>query len=384
MKKFLTIINKRLLLVSAVVLAHTNLNAQLVVSTAPQAKNFLIEKGSGIACCSCPGITHKCDSIIKQYPAGKGIMMVYHFGPDARPQSGQLNKDYRTQFGDSILTPVWPFYLNMMVNRKDRGVPYGSTFIFGPNNDQVSPECAAVAVETAPVNLAMSSSYNATTREITVNMKAYYTANSATAKNYLQVVITEDSILGPQCVNSAPFIYTYYHMDMFRANINGPVGAAITTTTMGTTVSDTYKFILPAKIGTGTDQSAWVAPNIKNLKLVMFMTEDLNGSNTRFGKIQNVISAPLGSGSSSGMDDIAVNAHIDVYPNPSTGMVMINSGNKVHSYNLVDLKGRIVISADILPANEAELNFSNIAKGIYLLEINTALGKSVQRLILAD
>lgn len=376
-------IQKLLALALLAVPAFVQLKAQLVVSTSPQPKNFLIEKGSGIACCSCPGITAKCDSIIYSYPKGKGYLMVYHFGPDARPQSGQLNKDYKTQFGDSILTPVWPFYLNMMVNRKDRGVPYGSTFVFG-TTDQVSPECAAVVVETAPVNMAMSSSYNSTTREITVNVKAYYTANSATSKNYLQIALTEDSIIGPQCVGSSSFIYTYVHMDMFRANINGPIGVPVLTTTSGTTVTDTYKYTLPAKFGSGTDQTAWVTPNPNHLKLVMFITEDLNGTNTKFGKIQNVISAPLGAMVTSGIEDITLNSHLNIYPNPSNGRVQISSEYPVTSYELTDLSGRSIYKGSVINSTEVEADFSSVSKGLYMLKINTDKGNSVHKLFLQN
>lgn len=357
-------------------------NAQ-VVPTNPLPKNFLIEKGSGIACCSCPGITAKCDSIIELYPKGKGFMMVYHFGPDARPQSGQLNKDYRTQFGDSILTPVWPFYLNMMVNRKDRGAPYGSTFIFGAS-DQISPECAALALETAPVNLAFTSSYNTSTREITVNAKAYYTANSITPINYLQICLTEDSIIGPQCVNSPPFIYTYKHMDLFRANLNGPLGVQVATTSSGNEFTGTYSYILPAKFGTGTDMNAWIAPTIKNLKLVMFMTEDKNGFNTKFGRIQNVISAPLGQGAVSGLDHPIQPGALQIYPNPSKGKFTISSIAPFSGYALYNLNGQMLEQRSGYFQSEVEADFSGIAPGMYLLRIETNSGSLVRRVLIQN
>lgn len=344
------------------------LRAQFQVSTIPSLKNFLIEKGTGIACCSCPDKTHKCDSIIKSYPKGRGHLMVYHFGPDARPQAGKLNKDYRTQFGDSILTPVWPFYLNMMVNRKDRGAPYGSTFVFG-TTDQVSPECALVAAELAPVNLAMSSSYNSTSREIIVQVKAYYTENSATSKNYLQIALTEDSMVGPQCVHSPPFIYDYAHMDIFRANINGPLGVPIVSTTAGSSFNGTYSYILPAKFGTGVDQSAWISPNPKFLKLVAFITEDINGFNSKFGKIQNVISAPLGSTIGSGVEKISQSIEVNIFPNPSSEKIQISSVKPIKSYELLDISGRSIYTSSEINSPQAETNFSLIPVGLYLLKV---------------
>jgi hypothetical protein len=77
--------------------------------------------------------------------------------------------------------------------------------------------------------------------------------------------------------------------------MNGPLGDSITTTTAGTTVTKTYKYIVPAKYGTGPE-SGWVTPNPSHFKLNMFMTEAPNASGTQSfaGKIITVIRAPLG------------------------------------------------------------------------------------------
>jgi hypothetical protein len=372
---------------SACLLLITNsINAQLNVSTSPQKKNFFIERGSGIACCSCPGVTDKCMHIIDSFPKGRGVFMIYHFGPDARPQSGQLNKDYKTKFGDSILTPVWPFYLNMMVNRIDRGVPYGSTFIFGPNNDQVTPACVTVSDETAPVNLAMASTYNSTTREITVDVKAYYTANSITPRNFLQVAITEDSIKGPQCMGST-WDYNYYHMDLFRANINGPLGAIITNTTAGSTVTGTYKYTVPAKYGTETNTASWVTPDPKHFKLVLFMSEDTTaGFNKKFGKIQNVISVPLGASSnSSGITRTNQSMEMDIMPNPSKGLFTISTNYLPdYTFSVSDILGKEIMRSGHIVSDSYTLDLSSYNKGVYLIRINSGNGETICKRIYVE
>jgi len=357
--------------------------SQPTVPTTPQLKHFLIERGSGIACCSCPGITDKCMAIVNSYPAGKGIFMVYHFGPDARPQSGQLNKDYKTKFGDSIMTPTWPFYLNMMVNRRDRGVPYGSTFVFG-SEDQVTPECASVANEIAPVNLAMTSSYNPSTREITVHAEAYYTSNSVTALNYLQIAITEDSIIGPQCTGSN-FIYDYVHMDMFRANMNGFSGDSITTTTAGTKVTKTYTYIVPAKYGTEANTSSWVTPDVSHFKLTMFMTEDLNGENDIFGKIQNVIRAPLGASSANSVEIASEQNNVCIYPNPSTGLFTITTPTSInYSFEVLDFIGKVVYASKDVNKPSTTFDLSNLKNGLYYVKVTSDKGVSLYKILLIN
>jgi hypothetical protein len=352
-------------------------------SHTPQQKNFLIEKGTGIACCSCPGIAAKCQAIIDTYPAGKGLLVEYHYGPDAKPQSGNLNKDYRTQFGDSILEPVWPFYLNMMVNRRDRGNPYGSTYIFG-STDQVTPECTTVAGQTAPVNIAMTSSYNSTTRVITVNVQAYYTANSATAKNYLQVMITEDGIVGPQCTSG--FVYNFVHDNMFRANINGPLGVVINTTTSGTTVNKTFTYTVPAKYGTGAS-SGWITPNTANFKLTAFIAEDrtASGAQSLFGKIINVVRAPLGGAVMTDVESKESENKVVIYPNPSKGVFTLNtntSGN--YSYEVMDVVGRVVYKGQNNGNAESTIDLTSFPKGMYNVKVSSENNVSMHKIMLVD
>ena len=361
--------------------------AQLTVSTTPQNKNFLIERGTGIACGSCPTKELECQAIINTYPAEKGLLIQYHFGPDAKPQSGQLNKDYRTQFGDSILTPVWPFYLNMMVNRRDKGNG-NSTFIIG-STDQVTPECASVAAQVSPVNLAMSSTYNSLTREITVTAMAYYTANSATANNYLQIAITEDSVIGPQVGvgGSSTFIYNFPHMNMFRANMNGPKGAIITTTTAGTTVTRTFTYTVPAKYGTGAS-SGWVTPNPSHFKLNMFMTEAPNASGTQSftGKIITIIRTPLGgTTAATGVVENNSMSSLSVYPNPSTGVVHLNiSEAGSFSYQVIDVLGKNIMSRSILGGTEEIIDLSGRQKGIYFIKVSSENGLISKKIMLID
>ncbi len=359
----------------------TKINAQNI-STSPQNKNFLIERGTGMACCSCPGITVKCDNVINAYPAGKGVLLEYHFGPDAKPQSGQLNVDYRTVYGDSILS--WPFYLNMMVNRRDRGAPYGSTYIFG-STDQVTPEAAAVAAQVAPVNLAMTTSYNATTRVITVNAKAYYTSNSATTNNYLQIAITEDSLISPQCVSSG-WNYTFPHMNVFRANMNGFSGDLITTTAAGTMVTKTYTFTLPTKFGTGP-ASGQTTCNPSHCKVTMYMTETPNasGAQSQFGKIINVIRAPLGSSATTGIEESYPATDVKIFPNPSTGLFhLLTSGSGNYSYEVMDLLGKNVYAGKNSGTNETIIDLSQLQKGMYNIRVTSDNGVSMHKVLLAD
>ncbi len=364
----------------------TQLHAQSGVSTKVQNKNFLIEKGTGQVCGSCHGIAKKCDTVIESHP-GRGMLIEYHFGPDATPQAGALAQDFRTWYGDTIFNSKpqglnWPFYLNMMVNRLDRGVPYGSTFIFGPNNNQVQPEADKLVQEVSPVNLYMAPSYNPTTREITINAQAYYTADAATDTNYIQIAITEDSIISTQY---DPQFYTanngfnpsFNHTNIFRDNINGFAGDTVFNTKKGTMISRTYKYTMPAKYRN-------IACNPVHCKLTMYIADQKNfkGVQSFTGNISNATRSNFYGDALTAVSEVASN-NFSIYPNPSNGMLYINNYDLInYTVEITDMQGKYIYNSSKLFGQQSAIDLSNNSNGIYIVKVNSANGVSTQKIIL--
>ncbi len=363
----------------------SQLMAQSLVSKLPMNKNFLIERGTGHVCGSCPYITLRDDSVIESHP-GRGMMIEYHFGPDAVPQAGGLQTDYRTPYGDSILS--WPFYLNMMINRRDQGIPYGSTFIFGSGNDnQIKREADLVVAQSAPVNLAMSSSFNATTRVLTVNAEAYYTAASATALNFLQIAITEDSLISTQYdgnyVPNNHFNPYFNHPNVFRANMNGFQGDSVKITAAGTTISRTYTYTFP------TTPYKW---NASHCKLTMYMTESKNASGMQSfaGKIMTAIRGNVGGQAASGIAEIPSKENFYIYPNPVKNQLMIrypnNSLERLKSaveFSIMNAMGQVVYTG-ILKDDETMVDLSAQKRGVYFVQLSSETGTSSRKIVLID
>jgi len=63
---------------------------------------------------------------------------------------------------------------------------------------------------------------------------------------------------------------------------------------------------------------------------------------------------------------------INIYPNPTTGKVYIeldkSTNNSQNTISIFDLAGKILFQSKF-NHNRAELNLSNFAKGMYLIEI---------------
>lgn len=75
-----------------------------------------------------------------------------------------------------------------------------------------------------------------------------------------------------------------------------------------------------------------------------------------------------------GLAVVEISEDISVYPNPTQGMVFVNSTN-VQSVRAYDLNGRLIELPEIIAYNGVALDFSAAASGMYILEITTRSGE---------
>jgi hypothetical protein len=165
-------------------------------------------------------------------------VIAIHQGSFATPGAGE--PDFRTPFGDALAgQTALTGYPSGTVNRH---VFSGGATALGRGDWTASS--AVIMQQPSPVNVGVESSFNATTRELTVNVELYYTANSATPTNYINVALIQNHIFGPQTGGGAG--NNYEHMEMLRYLITGQWGDPISTTTQGSLVEKTYTYTIPA------------------------------------------------------------------------------------------------------------------------------------------
>lgn len=347
---------------SAALFAVSNgTHAQTMVSTTPKNRNFLIEKGTGVACGSCPTIDDTCQNTVNAYP-GRGILIEYHVGPDARPQTGLA--DYTNPQADSLYNTI-PFTYNMMVNRHDQGLPYNYTYVY----NQVQGGAASMVSKASEVNLAINSNFNATTRQLVVTVEAYYTANSKTPKNFLNVALTEDSLLSKQ-YNVSTWVNNYNHMHVFRGYLTGQWGDTVAVTAQGTLVKRIYYYTLPT------------AYKEKNCHLVAFMTEEKHtvAPQAKTGEIITAIQAAIGA-TNTGMNETETAMHdISLFPNPSRAEVSVQLGEAESGVmSVYNMSGMLMYTSHMNGSDR--FNISAWPAGIYMVQIVTPQGTRVQKLV---
>lgn len=257
------------------------LSAQVLVGTDPMLKNSILEEYTGIHCGYCPD-GHAIAQAIMDANPGRAFTIAIHQGSYATPSSGE--PDYRTEFGDALAGQTnLSGYPSGTVNRH---VFSGSSTAL--SRSVWSASAAQIMQETSPVNVGINSSYNESSRELTIDVELYYTADAPTSSNYINVALIQDSIYGPQTNGGAG--NNYRHMHMLRYLITGQWGDQVTTTTAGSLVSRTYTYTVPESYRS-------VPAVVENMKVVVFVTKDhqeiytgdevdaIGGTNLYIGKL---------------------------------------------------------------------------------------------------
>ena len=250
----------------------TAMNAQTLVDTVPHNKNVVLEEFTGIHCTYCPDGHVMAQSIYGAYPQRVSLINV-HTGGYANPSVGE--PDFRTVFGSSLGSqsslsgyPAGTINRHLFFNLSQNG---------GTAMSRGDWKLATIITlnELSPVNIGSIAQYDTITNELHIDVEIYYTDTQSVFLNYLNIAITQDSILGPQTgaqqFNSAaivpgPWSPTYSHQHMLRHLVTGQWGAVLDPITPGTFISRRYTWQVPLDIND-------ITVLVEHLRVVSFITE---------------------------------------------------------------------------------------------------------------
>jgi hypothetical protein len=254
------LMKKLITLFSLVIFCASGLFSQTYVSTEPMMKNALLEEFTGIHCPYCPDGHAVAQTILNNNP-GRAFVIAIHQGSFATPGAGE--PDYRTPFGNALANQAGVSAIGYPSGTANRHLFSGANTALGRGS--WTGACNTIMNQPSPVNIGMNSNYNPATRTLDITVELYYTADSPTPTNLLNVALIQDSIYGPQSGGGAG--NNYRHMHMLRHLITGQWGEEVTTTTQGTLVTRNFTYVVPADY-TG------VPAVVENMKVVGFVTQD--------------------------------------------------------------------------------------------------------------
>jgi len=258
--------------------------AQIIVDTIPSNKNVILEEFTGIHCVFCPDGHVIAQSIQNTYPDDVFVLNL-HTGGYAIPSPGE--PDFRIAENDSIATiSNLAGYPAGTVNRHQFPMTQGGGTAMS-RGDWLGATSEILA-QPSYVNIGMLMQYDTSANTLVVDVELYYTDSTPvdgfgfSSINYLNVVLVQDSIAGPQtggqtynpgAIINGPWQPTYSHQHMVRKYLTGQFGEAVTTMTPvvpGFFVFKRYIFPIPGDIND-------ISFKVENIKAVGFVTENLHG-----------------------------------------------------------------------------------------------------------
>ncbi len=260
-------------LMCVLIMSFLKANAQepQYVSKEVQKRNVLIEEFTGRKCVNCP-LGHVQAKVIEEAYPGRVWAINLHGGYYSSLDYPNLN----TAICDTIGMYFNPVSFPSAIVNRQTASPLMNY------NTQWRPAVDEQVAQTAEVNVAGQVAINPLTRVATVTVELYYTANSASDVNYLNVFMLQDSIVGSQTgagsnPDQAIGDGDYLHMHVLRDNVTPFWGDEIKTTTEGSFVTKTYEYEIPEVIGNPNG----VDVIMENLSFVAFVTEKYHGAGTR-------------------------------------------------------------------------------------------------------
>ncbi|MCB0792597.1 MAG: Omp28-related outer membrane protein [Flavobacteriales bacterium] len=229
---------------------------QSLVYPYAQNRTALLEDFTGIHCGYCPE-GHAIAASLEAADPERVVVVGVHAGIYAVPNTGE--PDFRTTEGTTLDDHfAISGYPAGVINRRQ----YGGSYEQGRGAWETDVHQALDL--TSPVNLGLSSSFNAGTRDLTVNVELLYTANSPGGNDYISVLLKEDHIIGWQTDYANGNHPNYDHTNVLRAYMTDVWGDEVTTTTAGTSVTRTYTYTVPLDF------------DVSNCKVVAFVSEYQN------------------------------------------------------------------------------------------------------------
>lgn len=260
---------KRITIISALFLLLTlSLDAQNLVPTDPYKRNVIIEEYTGVYCSYCPD-GHKISNELAAMYQDRVFVLNIHAGDYADVD----NPNFMTEDGNII-------YSGANVNSFPSGnVNRASDKALGRNNWNLYVE--QQVEQMAECNVAGQVVIDKESRKATITVEIYYTSNSVSETNYLNVVMLQNNIIAYQSgsnLNPSQVVSGgYRHMHAFRDAVTPAWGEEISPTTAGTFITKTYEYDIPQRIG----GSGGFDVNIDDIEFVTFITEQYQGVATR-------------------------------------------------------------------------------------------------------
>lgn len=338
------------------------LNAQTIVSTTPQNKKIVLEEFTGTGCPNCPG-GHTTAAGILTANTGNVFVVAYHPNNSSYTTGDPMASAFPAAFYTSpFISPSNRYMPSAMINRR----VWSTERIQGTTS--WASDIDVIKAETSPLNVGVSSTYNTTSKILTVNVEVYFTAN-VTDVVTIYAELTEDGIIATQSGGTSP----YTHNHVFRKAFVAQWGDAISTpTTQGTLKTFSYSFdnTITNYDMTKAEVLAFVR-NVTNEEIISANGAEVGNSSLGINSLTNNLDK------------------VSVFPNPCNEntkiQLSLSKSDKVE-YSIFNAVGQKLISKEmgILNTGNHYLSIDKNRldnKGIYFIQIKIGQKNYIEKMI---
>jgi hypothetical protein len=305
--------------------------AQTIVSTTPENKKALLEEFTGTGCPNCPDGHATAASILAADPLNV-FVIAYHPDNSSYTTSDPMATNYPAAFYNSTFVGS-RFMPGAIINRRI----WGAERMVSRTSWQA--DVNTIKAEASPLNVGVSSSYNTTTSQLSIDVEVYFTQTVTDAMT-IYCMLTEDGIIAAQSNGTSP----YTHNHVFREAFVAQWGDAITTpTTAGTLKTFTFNF-----------DNSTTAYDMTKSEVVAFVR------NAADEEIISVNGAEVDHSTPVSVMENEDNNLVGIYPNPTSDVsklyLTLDKENSV-SYTVYNAIGQVVIDQDMGTLNSGQHSF---------------------------
>jgi hypothetical protein len=328
-----------------------------MVSEQKLKKNAILEEFTGVNCTYCPE-GHRFANEIQENNQGRVAIINIHQGAFAN-----TNPNYKTPWGDAIADQTGIDAIGYPSGTINRHVFSGNNTILRRTN--FSPRTKTVLGQDSYVNVALKTTVNEDTRELSAEVELYYTENGSPV-NMLNIALLQDDILGPQI--GAEEYYPemmvddqYRHNHMLRDLLTGQWGDSIHQTKAGTFIAKKYIYTIPEQIGV-------VPVDLKKIEIVAFVAEGT----------QEIISGTSSKFSGIIYTDMRYPETTDIQAYIYDGEIFIHSDIPVRNAVVYALSGQKILSETTV---NNRFSIKSLPSGLYIVKLQTGKGEKTIKVI---
>lgn len=331
-------------------------------------RTSLIEQFTGNQCGYCPGGHDRIAAAVE----GRTdyIWMVHHAGYNTDALSNASSSALTFFYNDNSTYAPAVMFDRSYLSAEDPG-PVMSVPATAGITSYLDEATSAPCFLTLALN---NVNFNESSRAVTGTVAGHFTSNIYSANTRLAVYVVEDSIVLTQADYTNGTQPLYIHMHTARTTITNQWGDAITPDANG---DFTYNisYTLPAMTtitGGHHVNKAW------HTRLVA-LVYNYDATNANNCAVMNAATCPKFTATSVGIDEVASNVELNVYPNPATNFVVLNANNNINTVTVVNTLGQTIYTNNAVNAESFQLNTQNYASGMYIVTIKTDNGISTKR-----